>query len=42
MQQGSNLNSLLNLKKFEPIKPDDIKTTFKDIAGMHEAKSEIT
>lgn len=32
----------MNIKKFEPIKPENIKTYFKDVAGMHEAKLEIT
>jgi hypothetical protein len=32
------LNDLLNLKKYEPIKPESIKTLFKDVAGLHEAK----
>ncbi len=33
---------MLNLKKYEPIKPENIKTLFKDVAGMHEAKKEVT
>lgn len=36
------LDQGLNLKKYEPIKPEQIKTYFKDVAGMHEAKQEIT
>lgn len=36
------LNDMLNLKKYEPIKPENIKTLFKDVAGMHEAKKEVT
>ena len=35
-------SSLLGKKKFEPIKPENIETKFEDVAGMHEAKSEIT
>jgi ATP-dependent Zn protease len=33
---------MLNLKKYEPTKPEHIKTLFKDVAGMHEAKKEVT
>lgn len=29
---------MLNMNKYEPIKPENIKTLFKDVAGMHEAK----
>lgn len=32
------MDEILNMKKFEPIKPENIKTHFKDVAGMHEAK----
>jgi ATP-dependent Zn protease len=39
---GSGLGDIMNTKKFEPIKPENIKTHFKDVAGMHEAKQEIT
>lgn len=42
--KSSNLNmtSMFNSKKFEPVKPENIKIHFKDVAGMHEAKFEIT
>jgi len=33
------MSSMLNMKKFEPIKPENINTLFKDVAGMHEAKN---
>lgn len=36
------MNPFLNENKFAPIKPENIKTYFKDVAGMHEAKQEIT
>ena len=36
---GNPLDQMLGTKKFEPIKPENIKTYFKDVAGMHEAKS---
>lgn len=36
------MDEILNMKKFEPIKPENIKTHFKDVAGMHEAKVQIT
>ena len=39
---NSGMNDIMNTKKFEPIKPENIKTHFKDVAGMHEAKQEIT
>lgn len=39
---SNNLQQELGLKKFEAIKPENIKTHFKDVAGMHEAKAEIT
>jgi hypothetical protein len=32
---ASGLGDLMNQKKFEPIKPENIKTHFKDVAGMH-------
>lgn len=35
---GKPLEDLFSSKKFEPIKPENIKTLFKDVAGMHEAK----
>lgn len=34
----NGLGELLNMKKYEPIKPENIKTMFNDVAGMHEAK----
>lgn len=39
---GSGIDEFLNAKKFEAIKPENIKTFFKDVAGMHQAKQEIT
>jgi ATP-dependent Zn protease len=30
------------MSKFKPIEPENIKTVFTDVAGMHEAKQEIT
>lgn len=36
------VNDIFGTKKFEPIKPENIKTLFKDVAGMHEAKKEVT
>lgn len=39
---NSGLSDIINTKKFQPIKPENIKTYFKDVAGMHEAKQEIT
>lgn len=33
-----NITNLFNSKKFEPVKPENIKIHFKDVAGMHEAK----
>ena len=35
---SQGLNDILGTKKFQPIKPENIKTYFKDVAGMHEAK----
>jgi ATP-dependent Zn protease len=36
---GTNgLNDMIGTKKFQPIKPENIKTCFTDVAGMHEAK----
>jgi hypothetical protein len=32
---ASGLGDIMNTKKFEPIKPENIKTYFKDVAGMH-------
>jgi hypothetical protein len=32
---GSGIDEFLNAKKFEAIKPENIKTFFKDVAGMH-------
>lgn len=34
-----NSDKILGTKKFEPIKPENIQTMFKDVAGMHEAKT---
>jgi len=31
----NGLDDMMNMKKFEPIKPENIKTHFKDVAGMH-------
>ena len=33
---------MLGKKNFEPIKPENIETKFEDVAGMHEAKTQIT
>ena len=33
------ITEMLSGKKFEPIKPQNIKTVFKDVAGMHQAKT---
>lgn len=42
MDPYSNFDEFIGGKKFAPIKPENIKTQFKDVAGMHEAKQEIT
>ena len=39
---NKGIDDMLNLKKYEAIKAEHIKTMFKDVAGMHEAKEEIT
>jgi ATP-dependent Zn protease len=35
---GAGMESLFDKKKFEAVKPENIKISFKDVAGMHEAK----
>lgn len=42
MNSKEGMNQMLGLKKYEPIKPENISTLFKDVAGMHEAKKEVT
>ena len=34
-KMGGGIGDMLNLKKYEPIKPENIQTVFKDVAGMH-------
>lgn len=36
------IGNLLGNKTFEPVHPENIKISFQDVAGMHEAKFEIT
>jgi ATP-dependent Zn protease len=39
MKAGGSNNMLdMDTKKIEAIKPENINTLFKDVAGMHEAK----
>ena len=39
IMKGSGQGPLdIDTKKIEAIKPENIKTQFKDVAGMHEAK----
>ena len=40
MSQG--FQEIIGKQKFTPIKPQNINIYFKDVAGLHEAKSEIT
>ncbi len=42
LNSKEGMNQMLGLKKYEPIKPENISTLFKDVAGMHEAKKEVT
>lgn len=39
---GGISQQFMDSKKIVAIKPETISTTFKDVAGMHEAKFEIT
>ena len=36
------MNNMMGMRKFEPIQPESIGTKFTDVAGMHEAKFEVT
>lgn len=40
--QAGNIGNILSAKKFEAVQPEQIKIQFGDVAGMHEAKFEIT
>lgn len=33
---------MFKTQKFKPVKPENIEIYFKDVAGMHEAKFEVT
>lgn len=36
------IDKIFNSKPFKPVKPENISVLFKDVAGMHQAKFEIT